>query len=285
MQKDREKSITIETSAKRIPFKKKHSMSWQLRCRLCLLPSLLGICVFFVVPYIRILYYSLLNNQFQRKFVGFTNYMHTISNEYFQLAFKNSILLIIIGVPVLVLLSLIISLIFTFVMKRFLRLKDAFIFPMLVPTAAIVLVWQLLFSKTTSALPVYLLFIWKNIGICIILLSAALTTIDHSIYEAAKMDGAKGIRLHLGVTIPILSPTILFTVLLAIVNSFKIFKESYLYYGSSYPPDHSYTLQYYMNNHFMKFDYQALAAGSILTSIFVLMIVLIGLKLQRRYQS
>ncbi|MGN1083803.1 MAG: hypothetical protein ACI4QX_02265, partial [Lachnospiraceae bacterium] len=72
---------------------------------------------------------------------------------------------------------------------------------------------------------------------------------------------------------------------LAIVNTFKIFKESFLFYGSKYPPEHSYTLQYYMNNHFQKFDYQALAAGSVLTSLLVLLIVAVGLLVQRRFQS
>ena len=74
-----------------------------------------------------------------------------------------------------------------------------------------------------------------------------------------------------------------FSVLLSIVNSFKIFKESYLYYGSKYPPNHSYTLQYYMNNHFLKLNYQSLSCSAILTSVVILLIVLCGLWLQRRY--
>lgn len=242
-------------------------------------------CVFFFVPYIRVLYYSLISDQFRRRFVWFENYIEIIQNHYFQLAMKNSLLLIILGVPILVLSAVLVSLLLTFWMKRFPRLRDAFIFPMLVPTAGIVLIWQQLFEFFTSALPVYLLFIWKNIGICIILLTAALTTIERNIFEAAKMDGAKAFTLHRRITLPILTPTIFFVVLLAIVNSFKIFKESYLYYGNKYPPDHSYTLQFYMNNNFLKFDYQALATSSILTSILVLVIVLGGLAIQRRYQS
>lgn len=252
---------------------------------MCLVPSLLGMIVFFFVPYIRVLYYSLISDQFHRRFVWLENYADIMKNEYFQLAMKNSLLLIAIGVPILVLLAIMISLLLTFWMKRIPRLRDAFIFPMLVPTASVVLIWQQLFEKFTSALPVYLLFIWKNIGICIILLTAAITTMDRNIFEAAKMDGAKAFTLHRRITLPFLSPTIFFVVLLAIVNSFKIFKESYLYYGNKYPPDHSYTLQFYMNNNFLKFDYQALATSSILTSILVLIIVLGGLSIQRRYQS
>lgn len=208
-----------------------------------------------------------------------------MKNEYFQLAMKNSLLLIVIEVPILVLLAIILSLLVTFEMKRFPRLRDAFIFPMLIPTAGIVLIWQQLFDHIASALPIYLLFIWKNIGIAIILLTASITTIDTTIFEAAKMDGAKARVVYRKITLPLMTPTIFFVILLTIVNSFKIFKESYLYYGNKYPPNHSYTLQFYMNNNFLKFDYQALAAGSIITSVLVLLIVLGGLSIQRRYQS
>lgn len=258
---------------------------WNLRCFFCLVPSLLGMLVFFLIPYLRVLYYSVINNQFQRKLVWGANYAKVLKNQYFQLAMKNSVLLIFIGVPVLMLLSLLLSFLLSFSMRRFPFLRDAFIFPMLVPTAAIVPVWQSMFAGVGSALPIYVLFVWKNLGLCVILLTAALTTIDASVYEAAKLDGAKPMRMHLQITMPLMMPTIFFTILISIVNTFKVFKESFLYYGGQYPPNHSYTLQYYMNNHFLKFDYQALAASSVLTSLLVLLIVVGGLSLQRRFQS
>lgn len=258
---------------------------WNLRCILCLVPSLLGIVFFFLIPYLRVLYYSVINNQFQRKPVWGANYAKVLKNEYFQLAMKNSLLLIVIGVPVLLGLALLVSFLLSFSMKRFTFLRDGFIFPMLVPTAAIVPVWHSLFAGWDSAVPIYTLFVWKNLGLCVILLTAALTTIDESVYEAARLDGAKAFRLHLSITMPMITPTIFFTILISIVNTFKVFKESFLYYGGQYPPNHSYTLQYYMNNHFLKFDYQTLAASSVLTSFLVLLIVLCGLSVQRRFQS
>lgn len=265
--------------------KQKQKLSFNSRCCLCLIPSFLGMIVFFIIPYLRVLYYSFIDNQFRKNFIWFHNYVTTLRNQYFQLAMKNSLLLIIIGVPILIALAIILSLALAFGLKRVPKLRDAFIFPMLIPTAGIVLIWQQLFQVFATALPIYLLFIWKNIGICIILLTAAITTMEESVFEAAKMDGAKTVILHKNITIPMLSPTIFFTVLLSIVNSFKIFKESYLYYGNKYPPDHSYTLQFYMNNNFLKFDYQSLATSSILTSLIVFLIIIAGLWMQRRFQS
>lgn len=258
---------------------------WNIRCIFCLLPSVIGTVVFFVIPFLRVLFYSFINNQFQKRFVFFDNYKKVITNSFFQLAMKNSLLLILVGVPVLLCLALLLSLLLSFSMRKYEFLRDFFIFPMLVPTAAVVLVWQQIFRGTDSALPIYALFVWKNLGICIILLTAAFTTLDESVYEAAKLDGAGLVTTHVKISIPLIMPTIFFTLLLCVVNSFKVFKESFLYYGSQYPPEHSYTLQYYMNNHFLKFDYQALAVSSVCTTVLVLLLVFVGLKIQGRFQS
>lgn len=260
-------------------------MKWNTKCILCLVPSLIGTMIFFIVPYLRVLYYSLIDNQFRRNFVWFDNYIETLGNEYFQLALVNSLLLIVICVPVLIVLALVISLALSFGIRKLRSMRTAFILPMVIPTASVVLIWQSVFTDTSTAIPVYLLFIWKNIGICIVLLTAAFTSIDNSIFEAASLDGAGKFTLHAKITVPMIAPTIFFVALLSIVNSFKIFKESFLFFGTNYPPDHSYTLQYYMNNNFLKLDYQSLATSAVLTSIVVFLIVMGGLAVQRRYHQ
>lgn len=263
---------------------KKERLSWNQKCILCLVPSLLGLLLFYIFPYLRVLYYSLINNQFDKDFAGLKNYIDAIQNEYFRLAFKNSIQLIITCIPVLIVLAILVSLGLTFLLKRFKMVRVAFILPMLIPTASVVLFFQKVFSGIENELPLYLMFLWKNIGICIILLTAALTTIEEDIYEAARLDGAGGMMLHFQITLPLILPTISFSTLMAIVNSFRIFRESYLYYGGNYPPNYGYTLQYYMNNNFLKFDYQALASSSVLTSFLVAAIVAVFLLIERRYQ-
>lgn len=253
------------------------------KCRLLLIPSVLGVALFYVLPYIRVIYYSLIENQFSKRFVGLQNYGKVLQNEYFTLALKNSVLLISMAVPVLVLTALFLSLLL-FKMKGYWKLlRIAFIFPMLAPTASVVVVWRTLFNASESVWPVYLLFIYKNIGLLIILLSAAFSTLDGEVYEAARLDGAYGVTLHRKITLPLISPTLFFAVLIGVVYSFKVFRESYLYFGTSYPPNHSYTLQYYMNNHFFKLNYQYLASGAVITSLLVAVIVVVGVKLQKRF--
>ncbi len=217
--------------------------------------------------------------------MGLDNYLKTLSNKYFQLALKNSFILIATAVPVLVILALIISLVLSYGIKRMKKTRAAFILPMVIPTASIVIIWRNVFAGNTTAIPIFLLFIWKNLGICVVLLTAAFSSIDNSLFEAARLDGAGSFVIHQKITVPMVMPTVFFVTLLSIVNSFKIFKESYLYYGTNYPPDHSYTLQYYMNNNFLKLDYQSLATSAVLTSIIIFAIVLGGMALQRRYRQ
>lgn len=261
---------------------KKKAFSWNTKCKLCLVPSLIGTMVFFVVPFIRVVYYSLIGSQFRHNFVGLSNYIETLDNRYFRLALANSLLIIVICVPILILLSIGISLVLSFGIKSIKKTRSAFILPMLIPTASIVIIWQTIFTNQSTALPIYLLFIWKNVGICIILLTAAFTSIDGVVFEAASLEGANKFTIHTRITVPMAAPTVFFVTLLAIVNSFKIFKESFLFFGSNYPPNHSYTLQYYMNNNFLKLDFQSLATSAVLTSIIVFTIVIGGLLLQRR---
>lgn len=260
----------------------KRNINWNTKCILLITPSIIGLIIFYIIPFFRMLYYSVIDNQFRKNFIGLDNYIKTINNEYFQLALKNSLLLIIICIPVLIILALVISLVLSYGIKKLSRTRSAFILPMVIPSASVIIIWRMIFSGVT-VLPIYLLFIWKNIGICIILFTAAFSTINNEIFEAASIDGAGKLHIYCKIIIPMNTPTIIFTVLLSIVNSFKIFKESYLYFSTNYPPDHSYTLQYYMNNNFLKLDYQALATSSVYTTVIIIFIVLICFSLQRRH--
>ena len=253
------------------------------KCRLLLIPSIFGVAVFYVIPYVRVIYYSLIENQFNRSFVGLQNYRTVLMNSYFRLALKNSLLLIAIAVPVLVVAAFLLSLLLLEMKERWKLLRIAFIFPMLLPTASVVVVWRTLFGAGESALPVYALFIYKNMGLLVILLSAAFSTLDREVFEAARLDGAHGMALHRNITLPLILPALLFTVLIGVVYSFKVFRESYLYFCTNYPPNHSYTLQFYMNNHFLKLNYQYLASGAVVTSLLVAVIVFLGVRLQKKF--
>lgn len=259
-------------------------MNLKNRSSWCIVPSLSGVIVFFIFPFFRVLYYSVINNQFQREWVGFSNYQHLFRNKYFLLALKNTMLQIGICVPVLLMISVLISIAIAYGSESVKAAKLAFILPMVIPTAGVILVWRDFFSQFDNVIPIYLLYVWKNMGICIILISAALKSIPETVYEAGKLDGAGFINIHRYITIPLVMPVVIFCSLLSIVNVFRIFKESYLYFETNYPPDYGYSLQYYLNNNFLKLDYQALASSAVSTTALILFIVLLEFKMQKRWE-
>ncbi len=242
--------------------------------------------IFYIIPFFRVLYYSLIDDQFSRNFIGFQNYIDTMSNEYFRLALGNSLLLIVICIPILIFLAVIISILIYFSLKKLNILRSAFVLPMFIPSACIALVWQLIpYDKDILfPIPIYAMFIWKSLGICIVILTAAISAISNDVYDAAALDGAGFFTMHFKITAPIISPAVFFCILLSITNSFRIYRETYLLLGTNYPPKSFYTLQFYMNNHFIKLNYQSLAAGSVLTTLLLLVIIIGGILLQRRHR-
>ena len=147
-------------TTKKTAHRQRQHLSFHTKCMLCLAPSLLGLLLFYILPYLRVLYYSLINNQFKQEFIGLQNYKAALQNEYFRLAFANSVKLILLAVPVLMVLAILVSLGLTFLLKRFKLIRVAFILPMLIPTASVVLVFRQVFGSIESELPLYLLFLW-----------------------------------------------------------------------------------------------------------------------------
>ena len=254
------------------------------------LPALVGFAVFYIWPFFKSIGYSFIENTFTKKFVGFENYEAVLTNEFFLMALKNTVIFSLVSVTLVVLLALILSLGLVKLSSKWSFLKSAFVMPYVLPSASIIFIWQMIFNTDTyyvlaeiqglsdffDILPLYLLFVWKNIGINIILITSALMKVSPEVYEAAAVDGAHGLKLHLKITLPMISPSLFFVIVLSFVNSLKIFKESYLYYNTNYPPDVAYMVQNYMNNHFYKLNYQNLSCAVVIFT-FVLALVIFAL--------
>lgn len=273
-------------------------MHKKLKLRLMLLgiPAAAGFAVFYIYPFIKSIGYSFIESNFSNRFVRFDNYKTVLSNEFFRLALKNTVIFSTVGVAAVVVLALLLSHGLVKLSRKYSLIKSAFIMPYVLPSASIIFVWQMLFSSDGysalasalgsgglfDVLPLYLLFIWKNIGIDIILITAALSMLPQDVYEAATLDGASGIKMHLKITLPLISPSLFFVTVLSFVNSLKIFKESYLFYNSNYPPDSAYMIQNYMNNNFFKLNYQNLSTAVTMFTVIVSIIIFVIYKLVNR---
>jgi len=260
-----------------------------------LIPGLAGFLVFYIIPFVWSFAYAFTNNPLQMRFIWFDNFAASFENPYYLLALRNTLVFTVAGVAVIMVFSTALSIALSAAGRKYKLLRMAFILPMLLPTAGVALVWRAWFNPagglpgaeavlpgvlgelfSPQMLPVYLMFVWKYCGFNIVLTVAAISGIPSEVYEAAALDGASGLRLHLKITLPMIRPTLFFTGVLSVVNSFRVFKEIYYLYGMDYPPDSAYLMQYYMNNSFNKLNYQMLSTGAIIFALIVFVIVFFG---------
>ena len=269
---------------------------FKLKIALLSLPAAIGFAVFYIIPFFRSVGYSFIGSVTKKDFVGLGNYGEVIANEYFRMALKNTVIFSVVGVAVIMLLSLALSVALVKLSKRFSFIKSFFVMPYVLPSASIIFFWQMFFDTGAytvlteiegiggffDVLPLYVIFLWKNIGINIILITSALAKISPEIYEAAALDSAHGLKLHTKITLPLISPSLFFVGVLSFVNSLKIFKESYLYYNSNYPPDAAYMIQNYMNNHFYKLNYQNLSTAVVIFTLAMALVIFLWYKLENK---
>ncbi len=244
------------------------------------LPFFAGFLLFYVIPFGHSFYYSLIESAFVHTFVGFSNYARVAANPYYRLALGNTARLIVLAVPALVLLALLLSLVMFYANGRFRFMRAALLLPLLLPSAAIVPGFEKL-SAINIQLPVYAVYVWKNTGFLMVLLVAALVMIPREVFEAAEMDGARGVKKFFSITLPLLMPALFFCTGLAVVYNLRVFREAFLLYGA-YPDTSLYLMQHYMNNHFVKLNYQNLSAGAMMFSALVFLFVFGMYRLDKR---
>ena len=258
-------------------------------CFLC--PSLLGVFLFFILPFAVVVKYAFTNAAGEN--VQFQNFVNLLKNPIFKMAAGNTLRFSAIAVPLSVALAIVLALMLEcrIPMKSYFR--SFFLSPMMVPVASIVLIWQVLFSyngtvnvlltamgKTAidwlnserAPLVVVLLFLWKNLGYNMILFMAGLANIPRELLEVADVEGASGAYKFFAIKLRYLSPTVLFVTILSLINSFKIFREVYLLAGN-YPYESLYTLQHFMNNMFNALDYQKLSAAALIMAVFMVALI------------
>ena len=276
-------------------------------------PSLIGVMVFFIIPFFVVIYYAFIDSPIGRNFVFLENFQRVSNNIAFQTAAQNTIYFSILAVPLAVILALALATLLEQKLPLKSQLRTFFLSPMMVPVASVVLIWEVLFHQNGAIndilasisaatgwfsyerglgqwvdwfysdfnqLPIVLLFLWRNLGYNMILFMAALNNIPRDLLEVASLEGGSHFYIFRTIKLRFLSPTILFVTIFSIINSFKIFREVFLLTGHPdnplrHPYGGLYMLQHYMNNMFHSLDYQSLAAAALIMAI--VMIVIIGL--------
>lgn len=289
---------------------RKQRRNKNIACLYFLLPSFLGVIVFVLAPFADVCRRSL-TTAVTGEFRGIDNYKLVFENKAFWLAAGNTAKFVLVCLPLLIGLGLIIACF----LSRFTRihfLKSAFLFPMAVPAATVVLVWKLIFDRqgflnlfltrlgeaaysagVLQSAPVFDIdymgtgaafwvlvfsYIWKNLGYTVVLWLTGILSISTQIREAARVDGAGEFTCFVRIIMPNLRPVLYTITVLSFLNTFKAFREAYLVAGS-YPDESMYLLQHLFNNWFTNLDFDKMAAAAVILGFILFAAILLLQKL------
>lgn len=257
-----------------------------------LLPNFLGVLCFALLPMLQVLAGSF-QSAVGGRWMGLQNYLAVLNNSAFQIAVSNTARFTFVCIPILVTVSLALAVALCAIPRVGGTLRSAFLMPMAVPAASVVLVWKVLFHEkgfVNAALlalggsgtdwmgsgaafwMLVISYLWKNLGYTVVLWTAGLTGIPQSLYEAAQVDGANAWQMFLHITLPNLRTTAYSITVLSLLNSFKVFREAWLVAGD-YPHESMYLLQHLYNNWFRELDFDKIAAASVMTSAVVFVLI------------
>ena len=252
-----------------------------------ILPGLAGLLLFYGIPFLGGIWYSVTDGSFENRFVGLQNYLNVWQNPMFQLGLRNTMEISLICAPALFLLSFLLAAGLHRIRPAGAFFRSGVLMPYLMPSSAVLIIdyggpvnrilsllgmgrinWLM---GPELRLPVILLFLWKNLGFCFVVFLSALQSIQESLYEYATLEGASFLRQTFSITLPMVIPSAFLVAILSFVSAFRIFKEVY-FIGGPYPEEALYTLQNYMNNMYGKLNYQNVttAAYSFAAIVFLL---------------
>ena len=230
---------------------------------LYLLPAAVFLCAFLVYPLIDVFIYSAeegYNFASQTSFgVGLYNFSYVLHDPYFLQALKNTLILVLITVPLSTGIALLISVVLSSVQKLRDFFQTVFFLPYVTNTLAVGLVFMILFKKTPYSdglmnllLSVFgiapvdfiggpywakmfvLCFytIWVVMPFKILILTSALASVNPLYYNAARVDGASRGQMFRTITLPMISPSLFYLVITGFIGAFKAYSDAVALFGT-----------------------------------------------------
>lgn len=214
-----------------------------------ILPALVGTLIFIIIPVIcsfglSFAKWDLLN---PIQFVGLANYREIFSEALFYKILLNTVVFALATSVLGVIIPLVLACILNSKIRGAEFYKTAYFLPFITPMIVIGVVWEWVFDPnigllnhvlhlhinwlydTHFAMPALIIVsVWKLIGYNMVIFLSSLSGISQSMFEAAKIDGANELQTFKNVTVPLLSPTIFFVVIITAISSFQVFDLIYL---------------------------------------------------------
>ena len=243
------------------------------------------------------------------QFVGLDNFMKMFNDETFKISFANTLYYTAGTVILTLIASLILALILNKNIKGRVIFRAIFFFPYVASLIAVAVVWNMLFhpdmgpvnsllvslgisnpprwsASVEWAMPTVIgLSVWKGMGYYMIVYLAALQGIPSELYEAAVIDGANSWQQFRYVTLPMLTPTTFFVVMMLVISSFKVFDTIYIMTQGG-PGRATNVLVYHIyNTAFIRFEFGYASAISVVLFLVVLAITLVQFRTEKKWVS
>jgi multiple sugar transport system permease protein len=235
------------------------------------------------------------------------NYISLWQSDLFWEVFRNTLYFICLAVPLSVVCSLALALAANTSLKGITFFRTAYFLPVVSSMIAVALVWSWIFNpeygllnyllqslfgirgpawldSTTWALPAMVIVtVWKGLGYSMVIFLAGLQNIPEDLYHAATIDGAGVWKRFRHITLPMLSPTTFFVLVITLINSFQVFEQTYVLTKGG-PANSTLTMSYYIyQNAFQFFQMGKAAALSYVLFAAIFVVTLIQFRVQKRW--
>ena len=194
-------------------------------------PFIFGFVCFSLIPVCISFYYAFTNYSLGSKtaaFIGFKNFLRLFQDEVFLKSLAITLKYVLISVPLKLTFALLVAYLLTRPSRMVTFYRSLYYLPSLVGgSVAVALVWKQLFARNQklALYPLILMSVWQ-FGSSMIIFAAGLKEIPVSYYEAARIDGARGYQSFFRITLPCLSPIILYNLIMQTISAFMAFTQA-----------------------------------------------------------
>ncbi len=263
--------------------------------------SLLGLAIYTYWPIVQVLYFSFCKGSFITKpeWIGTANYVRMWNDPIFWTSVRNTTYFVVATVPVSLLLALALALALNQEIRGIVAMRAIYFLPQITSGASVSLMWAAMFQPVTGVINLFLgLFgirgpnwlldpnwsmtavniaaVWRGLGGNILLFLAGLQDIPKVLHEAAEIDGAGPMQRLFYITLPLLTPTLFFQIVLGMISAFQVFEYSYMMTGGGPRWSSTTTVYYLYIKSFASFEVGYASAISV--AVFVIIIIVTALQ-------
>ena len=277
---------------------------------LFILPTYIGFLIFILYPLIESIRISFLEFSILRDstYIGLDNYAAMLTDSRLRTVYINTVVFTVLAVFFNAGIGLLLAVMLNRRLPRVIRnlYRSIFFFPVLIAHTYIAVIWRFLYQEDTGVINYYLSFfgvepipwlghvhwamaaiiimdVWKNTGFAMLVFLAGLQSIPHEYYEAAQLDGANERQLFTRITIPLLSPSIFFILVIFMIGALQVF-DSIIVLTDGGPGDATRSVVMYIYQQaFQRLDFGYAAAVSWTLFLVIMAVTLVQFLVSRRW--